>query len=224
MLIYKATNLINNKSYIGQTIFTLNKRKYSHADSASHGSNYAIHRAIRKYGEENFKWEVLCECDTIEVLNEKEQFYIKEYKTFGKNGYNMTKGGCGSLGYVASDETREKLRKAMIGRKLTDEWKQKISKAHIGKPKSEKHRLSMMGRVGINNLGKKHSEETKRKISEAHKGKVFSKETIEKMKINNTGEGNPFYGKKHSEETKRKMSEARKGWHKNNKKQSVGLK
>ena len=105
MIIYKATNKVNGKSYIGQTIRTLYERKKSHFNVAYNNPQFAFHNAIRKYGKENFKWEILCGCKDIDELNKKEKYYIKEYKTFGKNGYNMTTG---REGFIMSPEAIEK--------------------------------------------------------------------------------------------------------------------
>lgn len=94
MVVYKATNKVNNKSYIGQTTYTIGKRSHEHIKFSEYGSSTIFHKAIRKYGEENFKWEVICECKDIDELNEKEQYYIKEHNTFMiDGGYNMNFGG-----------------------------------------------------------------------------------------------------------------------------------
>lgn len=69
MIIYKATNIINNKVYIGQTIHPLSVRKSQHERSHEYGYKTAFSNAIRKYGKENFKWEVIYEADAIEELN-----------------------------------------------------------------------------------------------------------------------------------------------------------
>jgi group I intron endonuclease len=63
MVIYKATNKINGKSYVGQTIRTLNERKQSHLNDSNNNSTCYFHNAIRKYGKASFKWEILDECD-----------------------------------------------------------------------------------------------------------------------------------------------------------------
>lgn len=64
-----------------------------------------------------------------------------------------------------------------------------------------------VNKVVLSLIGRKHSEETRRKMSKSHTGKTYSYKTIEKMRINNTGSGNPMFGKEHSEETKMKISE-----------------
>ena len=90
--IYKITNLINNKVYIGQTINTLQERWWGHCQNVNSNSyKMVIKRAIKKYGKESFKIELLEECDQ-KLLNEKERFWINYYNSF-KEGYNSTIGG-----------------------------------------------------------------------------------------------------------------------------------
>lgn len=100
--IYKITNLVNGHFYIGQTTKTIETRFMQHwrdATSLKCGkeSQTVLHRAMRKYGIENFSIEVLEECPD-EMLSEKEIFYIDKLNAFyGKDGYNMTFGGnCGT--------------------------------------------------------------------------------------------------------------------------------
>lgn len=94
-IIYKATNKINNKIYIGQTTNSLTRRKTNHyAAARTKKDTLFFHKAIRKYGEDNFIWEVLKQADTREELNELECFYIKQYNSNNSEyGYNMTAGG-----------------------------------------------------------------------------------------------------------------------------------
>ena len=94
-IIYKYTNKINGKSYIGQTIHQTTR--YSRHKQASDNSYF--HNAIRKYGFENFEYSVLfaikCPKEYYkEILDNYEKFYIKEYKSlYTENGYNIDKGG-----------------------------------------------------------------------------------------------------------------------------------
>lgn len=90
-IIYKITNKVNNKVYIGQTRYTLEFRWRQHQHKKD---NTYFHNAIHKYGVENFELEILEECET-ELLNSKEMFYIAKYDSF-KNGYNLTIGGEGN--------------------------------------------------------------------------------------------------------------------------------
>ena len=74
-IVYKATNIINNKCYIGQTTDTLDNRIKRHLIKSKKTNNY-FHNAIRKHGIDNFKWEILYECDSKEILNLMETFKI----------------------------------------------------------------------------------------------------------------------------------------------------
>lgn len=93
--IYKITNLVNGKSYIGQSI-NIDKKIKEHFWKAQNENdvsyNSVLHLAIRKYGKENFQCEVIEECD-VDIIDEKERNYIKEYNTVVPNGYNILSGG-----------------------------------------------------------------------------------------------------------------------------------
>jgi group I intron endonuclease len=102
MIIYKATNKINGKCYIGQTIATLEVRIKRHNNAKNRNTHFS--KAIKKYGIDIFKWTILEFCYSEEELNEKEQWYIKYFKSFGEDGYNMCKGGNGTSGYLVSEE------------------------------------------------------------------------------------------------------------------------
>ena len=92
--IYKITNLINGKSYIGQSK-NITTRWRRHRTSAYNKNDcsyeYPLYRAIRKYGLENFSFEILEEC-LVKELDEKERFYIEKFNSF-EEGYNQNKGG-----------------------------------------------------------------------------------------------------------------------------------
>lgn len=112
-IVYKVTNSVNSKVYIGKTIETLEKRKDEHYRNAF---NYLLeskfYRAIRKYGFENFVWEIIATYSTNEECLAGEIEFIKTYSSFTE-GYNMTIGGEGSLGRIVSDETKEKIRTSL---------------------------------------------------------------------------------------------------------------
>lgn len=94
--IYKIENLINGKVYIGQSIdiqYRFRNHKSESFNPKSNAYNTAIHRAIRKYGVDNFSFEVIEECDQ-DKLREREIYWIDYYGSFG-NGYNLTSGGEG---------------------------------------------------------------------------------------------------------------------------------
>ncbi len=164
MIIYKTTNLINNKIYIGQS--RKNNPNY-------YGSGKLIKGAIRKYGKDNFKKEILCECLTLDELNEKEIYWINYYNSTDLSiGYNIERGGA-SFDIVKHNRIYV----------FTNEHRQNISLGNKNKPKSKKHCENISKNhsdvSGINNpmYGKEHSEKTKSIISNKQKGKKHSNET-----------------------------------------------
>ena len=157
-VIYCYTNKINGKRYVGQTINELKTRHRLHMNAVRFTSNKRdnetpIHRAMRKYGIENFKLEILImNCVDYDRLNNYEKFYIKRFKSLAnQNGYNVSDGGLN--GNKFAGKTEEEM----------DKWKRELSEARKRKYSGKNHPW----------YGRKHSEETKRKISEAHKGKKF---------------------------------------------------
>lgn len=91
-IIYKITNIINSKVYIGQTIRPLKIRWYEHCQSINNEKyQMIIKRAIHKYGKENFTIESIEECDQ-QLLNQREKYWISYYDSY-ENGYNSTLGG-----------------------------------------------------------------------------------------------------------------------------------
>ena len=113
-IIYCYTNLINGKKYVGQTI-NPTKRFNQHKSSAfnENDKDYdtPLHRAFRKYGYENFKYEILAEADSIEELNGLEIYYIAHLKTKVPDGYNIKDGGLNASN-PKSEETKIKLMEA----------------------------------------------------------------------------------------------------------------
>ena len=92
--IYKITNTINDKGYVGKTIHSPEKRWKAHLYCAKTEGPMVISRAIRKHGEKNFKFEVIEEC-SVEEINSRETYWIDYHDTF-HNGYNSSMGGEGS--------------------------------------------------------------------------------------------------------------------------------
>jgi group I intron endonuclease len=134
-IIYMVINLINNKIYIGQTVGTLKKRITDHlSDARLQKNNMYFHKAIRKYEEENFVWKIVFKCKTMNMLNAAEIFFVNYYSSNdNKIGYNLTEGGCGSLGFKHSDTSKQKISKAGKNKTLSKKHKLKISKALSGK-------------------------------------------------------------------------------------------
>ena len=91
MIIYKITNLVNGKLYIGQTTQDLQTRWYKHCHSSS--GCVALHNAIKRYGKDNFSVEVIDRATNRSELNDKEKYWIGQYNSISPNGYNLTTGG-----------------------------------------------------------------------------------------------------------------------------------
>jgi group I intron endonuclease len=124
MIIYKATNKKNNKIYIGQTINTLNYRKQQHFREAKcdKRQNTYFHNALIKYGFDNFIFEIIEEIYDIDILNDREIYWIKYYDSTNKNkGYNLDYGG--NNGYK-NNTTKEKMR--LSTKKLWDDKDKEI--------------------------------------------------------------------------------------------------
>jgi group I intron endonuclease len=92
--IYKITNNINNKAYIGKTIRSIEERWSEHKQESQRSKNRPLYRAINKYGVENFSIEQIEEC-IIDELSDREIYWINVFNTY-HNGYNATYGGDGA--------------------------------------------------------------------------------------------------------------------------------
>ncbi len=124
MFIYKITNKINGKIYIGQTIRPIEQRFKRHINDATNNIvDTHFSRAIRKYGKENFYIECIDTANTQEQLTQKEQYWIKKYNSTNVNiGYNETDAiyKCGGNTYKSKTEVelkdiKAKLRKSKLG-------------------------------------------------------------------------------------------------------------
>jgi group I intron endonuclease len=159
--IYKITNLINNKCYIGKSEISIESRLDNHKVGL-HSNNH-LQASIKKYGIENFSFKIIEECSPEECWL-RERYWIEYFKSnISEFGYNKTNGGEYEYGTQFSEDTLLKMR----------------GKNHskFGKTDSDYTRLlKSLGRIG-----KKHSEESKRKMSESSKGKYHSEETRKKM-------------------------------------------
>jgi len=185
-IIYKCTNLVNNKVYIGQTIKGLECRKKKHYKLADKKINRYFYDAINKHKKENFYWEQIDIASSKEELDSKERFYISMYRSYIKEyGYNMTLGGDGGDTYSKlSPENKKKCSKklslALKGRKKPPGFGENLSKSrrgennpNFGKPTSKKQKLAVYKLLkSERNPGKNKSKETCRKISESNKGRL----------------------------------------------------
>jgi len=181
--IYKTTNLINNKIYIG-------KHKTS-ADDGYLGSGLILSYAVDKYGKENFKREIIEYCSSD--VGKREEYWIDKLNARNsKIGYNIAKGGIGGDNFT-NHPNKENIRKTFmgfLGKHHTEETKNKISK---------------------NNKGKKRkplTEEQIEKLRQINTGKKRSNETKQKIRESKIGNKHPLFGKHHKQSTIEKMKNA----------------
>lgn len=146
MIIYKITNKINGKCYIGQTIKTLRERTLRHY----RGNRQYIDKSIKKYGKDNFIVEELCTCDNMGELNELEQFTIEICDSQFPNGYNITSGGKNQHNFKMSNESKLKMSKKAKGRipwnkgiPCREETKKKLSDVLMGRIISDETKKKM---------------------------------------------------------------------------------
>jgi len=186
LVIYKCTNLLDGKFYIGYSE-NVEKRKQRHIRDSVNSKRHFYH-AIRLYGPENFTWEVIdSSAQSIEELKQLEIKYIAELKP----QYNMTAGGDGGTGMKHSHSSKEIMRQKALARPRF----------------SQTHRNN----IAISNTKKIVSQETREKMSKAHKGRVKSPE--ECLKISLSKKGKKIAPLK--QESRKKISEAIKLFYKN---------
>lgn len=188
--IYCVTCLPTGKLYFGQTVTPIGDRWVRHLSSSKKGSNHKFHRAIRKYGAENFIVEevLTVSAPTKEILKKKldyvEMRLIKRFNT-KIDGYNSTDGGDkGTVGLKMSDEAKKKISEAKRRENLSAEQRKKLSESKIGEKNPFYHRT--------------HSEDSRKRISEKKRG-----------------ENHHFFGKKFTDEHRKKLSETRQRYLKN---------
>lgn len=175
MYIYKITNKVNNKIYVGQTVRDPKVRFLEHMNDSV--SQDYFHQAIRKYGPDNFTFEIIDEAQTIDELNQKEIFWIKELNSYAcssSNGYNTTHGGQDNP--MSHENVKEKHDKIMrsdeVRKKISDTMKQKVSRGELF---DEKHRKSLSESMKGNQhfKGHKRTPEAIQATSKALHKKVY---------------------------------------------------
>lgn len=183
--IYKTTNLVNGKIYIGQ-----HKAKVFEPNNYL-GSGVIFNKALEKYGIENFKQELLEECTSKEELNNREIYWISFYNSTDADiGYNMTFGGDGGDTFSCVSKEEQNIRR------------QKISKAN--KNPSAETRLKMSRAQ----KGRTISIETRLKMSKSRKGRKLTQEWKDKIGNSIRGEKNPNYGRVWDNDFRKKQREA----------------
>ena len=205
--VYKTTNVLDNKVYIGQKLGNEFNSNYT-------GSGLHIKRAVKKYGKIHFKVELIAYASVKKALDNLEKFYIAEMRRLlsDQNVYNISDGGAGErrcgvknpfYGKHHSPETKKRWSSIRRGRKLSDlaaKHIEEMNVARIGKSLSAEHKAklsivksginnAMYGKVGDKNpmYGRKHSKETKEKIRIRALGRHASVETRMKMSASRLG-------------------------------------
>lgn len=148
--IYKITNKLNNKCYIGLTKNALKERWYYHIQKSSECPY--IKNSIQKYGEDNFIIEQIDFANNIEEANEKEYYWIKTLNTLAPNGYNLREGG--KYGAI-SEVSKEKNRQSQYKRWAKKEEKQRQSNVMKVRWKTEKDTLLKGVKEYVKNKRKK---------------------------------------------------------------------
>lgn len=232
--VYKVTNTVNNKIYIGQTSQIPTRRWSRHLRDAEKGLDLRFYRAIRKYGKDSFRFEVICENLTREEANQKEIEFISKYKSLDPDyGYNSTYGGLGSS---HTEEILNKISKASLETWSDPEFRKRMSEAHKGLHEGEKN--AMYGLHETHSFyGRSHTDETKNKISETRKILFQDEDFKKRMSEANIGKHHTDKGRKniskslegnqhrkgipHSDEIKKKISEGMKRRHAEKRQQNL---
>jgi len=188
MIVYKTTNLVNGKIYVGQT-----KRD----DKNYMGSGVRLQYAIKKYGKENFIRETLEVCKDIISLNDSEIYWIKLLDARNPNvGYNFLSGGQNgntrSTGprKPMSEEQKQQISNTLKGRKLSAETRKNMSEALKLTWKDGTRSREHIQSLGGSKSGWKHTEEAKKKIGDANRNRSHKS------------------GWKHTDEAKKKIGDA----------------
>jgi len=212
--VYIIRNFYDNKIYVGKSV-DIEKRLKDHKNKLKKNThiNSYLQNSWNKYGENTFDFEIVDLCKK-EELNEREIYYIKEFKSTDENfGYNMTEGGEGGdtlSKHPKFEEIQKKIRRnnhTNLGRKSI--FKDGVYK-YVFKENLEYY-LKEGWVIEGSNKGKLRTQEQKINLSKAFKGRVFSEERKEKLRKRMLGKNNHNYGKSMSIETRKKISESKKG-------------
>lgn len=169
MILYLITNIVTNKMYCGQTMGALEDRWSKHKQAVGK-KNHPLYNAMKGYGIDQFRVEVIDWAQSIEELNTlEEQFIAIHDLTNRENGYNLQSGGKNKKQH---QDTIRKMSSSKRKDWSNPEYKEKVSKSMKGKLRSKESKAKMaLGQLGAGNnfFGRKHSEETKKRISESNK-------------------------------------------------------
>jgi group I intron endonuclease len=212
--LYKITNEISGKIYIGQTINPVKRWKKHRYEARREKPRQVISEAIKKYNLENFSFEVIACCSNQNDANIIEIELIKQYNSLASNGfgYNIEIGGNSK---IRSDETRKKISansaKYWLGKKMPKETIDKMIESRKYYRPSEETKIKMSASAKGKNTwmkGRELPEDWVKNMAQAHVGLKRSDETKKKMSAALKGRVSPMKGKRFSEEHKLKLSEA----------------
>ena len=167
--IYKITNTTNGKVYVGSAV-NFDTRWKEHARELRKGTHHssALQNAWNKYGEENFEFSIIEECErTRKVLLGREQYWMDTLDSVAK-GYNIAKTAGSQLGMKQSPEAIAARVEKNPGKKRTPETRALMSEVQSNRSPE------WCANIAKAHIGKKHSEETRKKISEATTGRKLS--------------------------------------------------
>ena len=211
--IYIATCILNGKSYIGQTTFTVEERWVRHIEKS--GRKFAFGKALVKHGPENFTLETLDTATNQEDLDQKEIFWIKTKGTLTPAGYNLTEGG---LGGRHSQESKDKMSASRRGKILSEDHRRKVAEGLRARYAWERSQgvtriltESQLETLRTISLGKTFTPEHRAKISASNHGRKRSPEACEAISKGKKGKPNGNLGKKRSPESIEKMRQAHLG-------------
>lgn len=168
--IYKITNLIDNKCYIGQTINTIEERWKNHLKKTS--NCIYLKNAIDKFGIKNFKIEKLEKIDDIDSLNKLEIMYILKFNSLIPNGYNIKHGG--NSGGKHNNETKEKIKNSLIKNLHNCVICKKLING--GKHKTCSNECKTQNKENQNNIKVIKYDINKKFIKEYNSGKIAAQE------------------------------------------------
>ena len=156
MEVYLVTNKINGKKYVGQAAKTSAYRWRQHLWAAKREDGYHLHNAIRKYGEDAFSIEVIFTVTSKEEMDNLERESIRLHQSDDpKHGYNLTKGGDGTVGYKHTDSTKLLLSSLRRGNTASPETKAKMrdSQKKACAPGDRINMLTVISEAGRNSRG-----------------------------------------------------------------------
>lgn len=210
--IYRITNTVNGKVYIGSASCTGGRFK-AHQYRLRAGSHHSVklQRAWDKYGEAAFVFEIIERVEDGSLI-EREQHWIDHYDA-ARSGYNVASVAGRTAGVLWSEERKRAASERMLGVPKSPEHRSAMSACRVGKKHSEetRRRISERARAryqdpeqaakaGRHNLGRKHSEEVRQRMSAAHVARYTPEERAKCAER--------ARGRKHTEEAKAKIAES----------------